>query len=83
MFFAYVLKSKKNNRFYYGCTNNLERRLYEHNIGHSKYTKLNRPFELVYFEEFEALKEARNRELFFKSGKGRDYIREKLSRAVA
>ena len=83
MFFVYVLKSEKNNRLYYGSTNNLERRIKEHNIGHSKDTKLSRPFRLVYFEEFETLKEARNRELFFKSGKGRSYIKERLSRAVA
>ncbi|MBI2096105.1 MAG: GIY-YIG nuclease family protein, partial [Candidatus Taylorbacteria bacterium] len=31
MFYVYVLRSLKNGRFYIGCTNNLERRIFEHN----------------------------------------------------
>jgi putative endonuclease len=83
MFFTYVLKSLKNNRFYYGCTNDLKRRLNEHNLGKSKYTRLTTPFELIYFEPFQNLNEARKREKFFKSGKGREYIKSQLTRAVA
>jgi putative endonuclease len=83
MFYSYVLKSLKNNRFYYGCTNNIDRRLLEHNSGRSKYTKYNRPFELAYFEKFITLKEARERERFFKSGQGREFIKNKLVRVVA
>ncbi len=86
MFYTYVLKSLKNNRFYYGCTNNLQRRLQEHNLGKSKYTKFIRPLKLVYFEKFKDLKKARKREKFFKSGQGRNFIKrkvEKVSRAVA
>ena len=81
MYFAYVLRSIKNGRFYYGSTNNLERRLKEHNSGESKYTRHTRPFELVYFEEFEILKEARKREMFFKSGKGRKFIKDLIAPA--
>lgn len=83
MYFAYVLKSQKNSRFYYGCTNDLERRLKQHNSGLSKYTRLTRPFDLVYFEKFKDLKSARNREKFFKSGKGRTFVRQQLASAVA
>jgi putative endonuclease len=83
MYFAYVLKSERNHRLYYGSTNNLKRRLKEHNAGQSKYTRSTRPFKIVYFEEYRTLKEARKRELFYKSGKGREYIKKKLARAVA
>ena len=75
MFFAYVLRSLKNGRFYYGSTNNLVRRLEEHSGGHTKSLQYVRPLELVYSEEFLTLKEARAREKFFKSGKGREYIK--------
>jgi putative endonuclease len=37
------------------------------------------PWEIVYFEEFESLKEARSREIFFKTGAGREYLKRKLS----
>ena len=50
MFSVYVLQSLKNGRLYTGSTNNLERRLLEHNNKQSKYTKLSAPFELVYKE---------------------------------
>lgn len=76
MFYAYVLRSDKNGRNYYGSTNNLNRRLYEHNIGHTQSLKYMRPLRIIYFEEFKSLVEARNREKFFKSGKGREFIKK-------
>ena len=70
MYFVYVLQSLVNFRYYVGQTNNLERRLLEHNSGFSKYTSFTRPFELVYFEKYETLTEARKREKQIKSYKG-------------
>lgn len=78
MYYTYVLRSLKNKRFYIGSTNNLERRLIEHNIGKSKYTRSAKPFKLVYFEKFDTRQEAVKRELFFKTGKGREYLRSKI-----
>ena len=83
MYYTYVLRSLKNNRFYYGYTNNLKRRLYEHNSGQSKYTKSTKPFKIVYFERFKNLKEDRKRERFLKSGQGRAFVKNRLVRAVA
>ena len=53
LYFVYILKCKDNS-FYTGLTNNLERRLYEHNAGLSKesYTYDKRPVELVWYEMF-------------------------------
>ncbi|MBI3290012.1 GIY-YIG nuclease family protein [Candidatus Microgenomates bacterium] len=79
MFFAYVLRSERNNRLYYGSTNNIERRLIEHNAGQTKSLRFVRPLTLVYFEEFSTLSEARKREKFFKSGKGREFVRTLLT----
>ncbi|MDP3052398.1 MAG: GIY-YIG nuclease family protein [bacterium] len=56
----------------------IERRLKEHNFGESKYTKLTKPFVLIYKEEYQTRKEAVQRELFFKSGKGREWIKNNL-----
>lgn len=74
MWYAYVLKSRVNNRLYTGSTNNIERRLLEHNSGKSKYTRSTRPFDLIYTQEFETRLEARKRELFLKTGKGREFL---------
>lgn len=50
--------------FYIGCTNNIEKRLGQHN--NSKYgvhyTKIRRPVKLLYSEKFKTLIEARRRE---------------------
>jgi putative endonuclease len=75
MWYVYVLKSLVNNRFYTGSTNDLVRRLEEHNRGKSKYTKLTRPFVLVYKEKYFSRIEARRRERFLKTGKGREFIK--------
>ncbi|MDY6918113.1 MAG: GIY-YIG nuclease family protein [Chloroflexota bacterium] len=75
MWHVYVLRSLKNGRLYIGSTNDLERRTREHNSGKSRYTRSTRPFELVYQEDFGERIEARRRELFLKSGKGREFLR--------
>ncbi|RJQ25222.1 hypothetical protein C4577_06225 [Candidatus Parcubacteria bacterium] len=56
------------------------RRLDEHNNGKSKYTRFTKPFELVYKEEFRTRSEACKRELFLKSGKGRDLLKEIINK---
>ena len=70
MFFVYILKSIRDNKYYTGSTNNIERRLEEHNLGKVKSTKFRIPLELIYLEKFNSYKEARNREFFFKTPKG-------------
>ena len=66
MYFAYVLKSDKDNSFYYGSSGNIHRRLKDHNEGKNRYTKGHRPWVIHYFEEFTSRSDAMKRELFFK-----------------
>ncbi len=63
MFFAYILECS-DKTFYVGCTNNLEKRLNQHNNSKSgaHYTKIRRPVVLKYHETFSTLLEARRRE---------------------
>lgn len=79
MYYVYVLKSLTNNRCYTGSTDNVDRRLNEHNSGGSKYTRFTKPFILVYKEEFSSRSEAFKREMFFKSGKGRELLKHLIS----
>jgi len=57
--FTYILFSEKLNKYYIGACVNLERRLYEHNIGHSKFTSTGIPWEIAYTEEYSTLIEAK------------------------
>lgn len=66
MFCVYVLKSQKNGQLYIGSTNNLRRRLAEHNSGKSGYTKKYYPYELVYCEAYKDETDAREREVNLK-----------------
>ncbi|MFH1955553.1 MAG: GIY-YIG nuclease family protein [Patescibacteria group bacterium] len=79
MWYSYVLRSKKNGRFYYGSTSDLKRRFLEHNQGiGGKYTRDNRPFELVYYEAYLNNKDAKKAEDFYKSGYGREVFKGKI-----
>jgi putative endonuclease len=77
MFFVYILKSQINSSLYKGITSNLSKRLAEHNSGKTKSTKAYCPWKLIYFEECKTRQEAREREKYFKTGSGREFIRKK------
>lgn len=62
MFYVYVLKSLKDEALYFGFTNDLRRRLSEHNHGTSLSTKGRKPFELRYYEAYFCESDARRRE---------------------
>ncbi len=60
--FMYILKCN-DNTFYTGSTNDLERRLVQHQVGEGAYyTRKRLPVELVYFEEYARIDEAFYRE---------------------
>ncbi len=72
MWFVYFLKTdRKENWYYVGSTNNLERRLDEHNAGEVTSTKAYMPYTIIYIEEFKTEPEAREREKYFKRWDGR------------
>jgi len=66
-FFVYILECADKS-LYVGCTNNLERRLKQHNDSKwgAHYTKIRRPVALKYSEGLKTLKEARQREVEIK-----------------
>ncbi len=74
MYSTYVLYSKKFNKIYIGQTNDVERRLTEHNSGNHRYTKRYIPWSVIYTEKFNTRAEAMQREKELKSQKGREFI---------
>ena len=65
MYYVYVLQSKVNEEIYTGSTNNLKRRVFEHNSGMSISTKRYMPWILIYYEayQFESLARLREKRL--------------------
>ena len=77
-YFVYVLESGKDGRLYYGYTMDLEQRLKDHNSGKTRSLIGRLPVKLIYLEECESKIDAKEKEKFFKSGAGREYIKEKI-----
>jgi putative endonuclease len=75
--FLYILRSiSKPGKIYIGSTNDLERRLNDHNNGNTRSTKYFVPWEIAYSEEYKTKKEARDRERQLKKWKNRERIEE-------
>ncbi|WP_157243414.1 GIY-YIG nuclease family protein [Algoriphagus resistens] len=58
----YNLQSERLAKYYVGTCIDLDRRLYERNIGHSKFSSTGIPWKLVYLENFDDLINAKRRE---------------------
>ena len=78
MYFLYILRSLKDNKLYTGHTDNLERRLLEHNNGSTKSTRHRRPLKLIYAEQYKTRQEAAKREWYFKNTTDGDILKRKL-----
>ncbi len=79
MFYTYVLLSLKNGTLYIGSTSDLKQRVEVHNNGlGGEYTKKNRPYKLIFYEAFLSKKDATKQETFYKSGYGREVLKEKI-----
>jgi len=77
-YYVYVLKSLRKNWLYIGVTSDLRKRFKEHNVGKSMSTKAHAPFELIFYEAYRNLKDAKRRELYLKTTKGKTTLRSML-----
>ncbi len=78
MYYVYVLESKKNSRMYIGCTDNLQRRIDEHNNRENQSTKDGAPWKIIYYEAFLSKSDAYEREKIMKGQWGRKFIKRVL-----
>lgn len=80
MYWVYVVRSLKDDKHYIGYTNNLNRRLQDHDRGKSESVKYRGPFVLVHREEYSTKLEAIRREKQIKNYKGGEAFRRLLNR---
>ena len=83
MFYIYVIQSQKNNKWYTGTTNDLRKRLKQHNDGKSTWTKGRGPWDLIYYEACLNKEDAGAREKFLKTGMGKRYLKNRLKRFLS
>ena len=79
MHFVYILKSKKDERYYVGCTSDIDKRIKAHNAGKTRSLKNRRPLDLVYTEKYTSMEDAYNREKQIKSYKGGEAFKKLVS----
>ncbi len=78
VFTLYILFSSSHLRTYVGQTENIQKRIGEHNGGKVKSTKAYVPWEMIWSEEFMSRDDALKREKYYKSSAGRQKIKNIL-----
>ena len=83
MFYVYVLKSEKDGNLYTGYTNDLKRRVEEHNYGQNRSTKSRTPFTLIYYEAYKSKEDATHREKMLKErGRSLGGLKRRISKSL-
>ena len=78
MYYAYVLKSFKDGKFYIGYSSDLKKRILSHISGEVVSTKHRLPVQLIYYEAYLDKRDAKGREKFLKGGSGHKYLKKQL-----
>jgi putative endonuclease len=79
MYYTYVLRSDSDGRWYTGATADLRARLSAHAQGRVQATRARRPVRLAYYAACFNAADAYRRERYLKSGRGKRYLRQRLS----
>ncbi|MDH5474884.1 MAG: GIY-YIG nuclease family protein [Cyclobacteriaceae bacterium] len=74
MYYVYIIQSLKDNSWYYGFSENPQRRLLFHNQGSSRYTKTKMPWKLIFLKNFDIKTEALKFERYLKKTKNKKFI---------
>ena len=77
-YYIYLLQSQKDNKWYTGCTDDLQKRFKQHNNNGVFSTKNRGPFKLIYYEACLNKKDAFTREKYLKTGMGKRYLKNRL-----
>lgn len=77
-YYAYLLQSIQNRNLYIGYTNDLIKRLREHNQGLNFSTRPFRPWEVIHYEAYRSEKDAKRREKYLKTSQGTRLLKRML-----
>ena len=77
--YVYIIQSQMHpERHYIGLTNDIDRRLKEHNAGHSSHTRKYRPWKMKTYLAFNNPDKAAEFEKYLKSASGRAFAKKRL-----
>lgn len=78
MFGVYIIRSCKDGSLYTGYSADVKKRFAEHNKGVVRSTCNRRSLEMLFCELYKNKEDALQRERFFKTGWGRNYVKKIL-----
>jgi predicted GIY-YIG superfamily endonuclease len=78
MYYVYILESLKDASRYVGTTEDLKKRLLDHNSGSAKYSSTKRPFKIVWYCAFQNKAKSLNFEKYLKHGSGHAFANKHL-----
>jgi len=79
MYYVYIIESETDQSWYYGYSENPEKRLDYHNDGKSKYTRSKLPWKLIFYKSFDTKTEALKFERYLKNTRNKEYIKRAYS----
>jgi putative endonuclease len=82
LYYVYILRSKKDGKLYVGFSTDLKKRFKYHSEGRCVATRHRRPLALIYYEAYSNEHDARIREIFLKSGRGREVLTKQLKNTI-
>lgn len=74
-YYVYILKSLHKDFLYIGFTENLKKRFKEHNNKEELSTKHYAPFDLIHYEAYKNIKDAKRREEYLKTNRGKTTLK--------
>ena len=78
MYYVYILKSVKTKKYYTGVSDDLKRRIKEHNFGNSDFTSWSGPYKLLWYCAFSSKEKAYKFENYLKSSSGFAFRNKRL-----
>ena len=82
-YYVYVLRNSPKDFIYIGYSENLKSRFKSHNKGENISTKSYVPLQLIHYEAYRDMKDAKRRELYLKSNKGKTTLMTMLKEYFA
>ncbi len=80
MYYVYILKCIDDQSWYIGYTEDLKKRVHDHQNGYGcRTTSLKQNWQLIYYEAYLDKRDAMGRERYLKSGSGRQYLKKQLN----
>ena len=78
-YYTYIIESLTSFHWYIGHSNDIQRRLTEHNSGQNKSTRGKGPWKLIFLKRFDTNLDANRFELKLKKLRNKDFIRNEYS----